>query len=278
MRKALWSMLPALLVLIGCNGDTAPKPTPEATNPTTSGAGATGTPTAATGTTPATSPTAGLKKLEVKETKKGKGSPAALGDTLWVTYVGKFMNGTVFDSSERSGGQPLVLTLGAGQVIEGWEKGLEGATTGSSRDIKIPYKMAYGENGKEPKIPPRSDLQFSVDVLAVVKQGEEGLVDATDLKKGTGPEVKKGSTVTINFRGTLVTGVEFDSTKKLGKPFTFKVGNKETLEGIDVGILGMKKGGKRRLFVPPKLGLPFGNETVPPNNPLIIEIEVVDVK
>jgi FKBP-type peptidyl-prolyl cis-trans isomerase len=277
MRKALWSMLPALIVLIGCSGDTAPAPTTTTGGTTTTGTKGT-TAGTTTGATPTSAPTTGLKKLEVKETKKGKGAAAALGDTVWVLFAGKLTDGTVFDSSERSGGSPYRVTLGAGEVIEGWEKGLEGSKVGSKLELKIPYQMAYGENGRAPQIPPRADLNFTLEVLALVKQGEEGMVDATDLKVGTGAVVKKGSTITVDYRGTLVNGVEFDSTKQQGKPFTFKVGNGETLEGIDVGVVGMKKGGKRRLLIPPKLGLQFGNETVPPNSPLIVELEVLSVK
>jgi FKBP-type peptidyl-prolyl cis-trans isomerase len=56
------------------------------------------------------------------------------------------------------------------------------------------------------------------------------------------------------------------------------MGQKEALPGLEAGILGMKVGGKRHLMIPPKLGLPYGNETVPPNNPLIIDVEVKAVK
>ncbi len=266
MRKALLSTLPILLIVAGCNNSSSSAPAGGGT--TTTGGSGQATPVAS----------GGFQKLEIKETKPGKGKAAALGDTVWVSYVGKLTNGTVFDSTERSGGRPFTVTLGAGEVIKGWEEGLVGSKTGSKRTLNIPYKLAYGEPGRPPTIPARADLVFDIDVLGVVKQGDEGTVDVTPIKEGAGAPVKEGSKVTVNYVGTLVNGQEFDSTKAQGKPFTFTVGKGETLPGIDAGVVGMKKGGKRRLFIPPALGLRFGTDTIPPNNPLIVEIEVVDVK
>lgn len=270
MRKALLSTLPLVIAIAGCNsGSTAPS----STTTTTSGAVAGTT----TGGTPST-PSGGLKELEIKDLKPGKGAAAAEGDTVWVTYVGKLMDGTVFDSSERSGGRPFVVTIGAGQVIQGWEKGLIGAKTGTKRELRIPYKLAYGETGREPSIPPKADLLFDLDVLALVKLGDEGTIDATDIKVGNGPVIKKGSTVKLNYKVSLINGLEVDSTAKSKKSYEIKVGEGQTFPGIDLGVVGMKKGGKRRLFLPPQMAMPSGSDVVPPNSPLIVELEAVEVK
>jgi peptidylprolyl isomerase len=274
MRKALWSTLTITLAIVGCGNDAASPSTPPAKTPP---------PSTATGGTPAngqtgTTPTTAAPKVAIKDIKPGKGRAAAEGDSVWVSYVGSLTNGTVFDSTERNGGKPFPVVLGAGQVIKGWDQGLVGSKVGMQRELRIPYQLAYGEAGRSPSIPPKADLVFVVDVLAVLKQGDEGVVDVTELKKGNGAVVKEGSKITVNYVGTTVNGIEFDSTKKQGKPFTFTVGKHETLPGIDAGVVGMKKGGKRRLFIPPSLGLRYGNESVPPNSPIFVEIEVLDVK
>lgn len=265
MRKALLSTLPLLIAIVGCNGSTSPSP---------SSASTTG---GAKGTTPS-APTSGLTKLEIKDVTVGKGPAAALGDTVWVSYVGKLMDGTIIDSTERNGGRAYPVTLGAGGVIKGWEQGLIGAKASGKRALRIPYNLAYGDTGRSPNVPAKADLTFDIEVLALVKEGAENNIEARDLKVGTGPVVKKGSKITVKYKVSLVNKVEVDSTEKQGKNVVINVGNGETFPGIDYGVIGMKMGGKRRLFLPPLQGLPMGNETVPPNSPLIVEIEIVDVK
>ena len=73
---------------------------------------------------------------------------AKSGDTVEVDYTGKFEDGEVFDSSE--GRDPLMFTLGAGQVIAGFDKGVLGMAVGESKTITIPPAEAYGERGSHP--------------------------------------------------------------------------------------------------------------------------------
>ena len=74
------------------------------------------------------------------EHEVGEGPGAEKGDVIEVHYTGELNDGTVFDSSE--GGAPIELTLGIGQVIEGWDKGLEGMKVGGSRTLIIPGDLA----------------------------------------------------------------------------------------------------------------------------------------
>ena len=89
------------------------------------------------------------------------------GDKVKVEYTGTFEDGTVFDSSY--GGTPL--TIGAGQVIPGWTEALVMMKPGSKWEVYIPYNLAYGEQGSPPRIPPYSDLVFTVELLGVKKAG-----------------------------------------------------------------------------------------------------------
>lgn len=217
---------------------------------------------------------ANAAKVKSTDTKPGKGEAAVEGDTVWVSYVGKLTNGKEFDSSAKTG-RPYKVTIGAGQVIKGWDQGLVGVKEGMHRKLEIPYQLAYGEAGSGDTIPPNADLVFDIDVHTVLKPADAAVIKSTPLKEGTGPAIADGDTVTMDYTIKLVNDVVVDTTiKKDGKPFTFTVGNRETITGIDAGVVGLKAGSEQLLFIPPKLGLAYGGATVPPQSPLIAEIEI----
>ncbi len=83
-----------------------------------------------------------------------------------VHYTGKLENGTVFDSSVDRG-KPIQFTLGAGQVIPGWDMGINGMKEGGKRILKIPPELAYGEAGAGSQIPPNATLIFDVELVSV---------------------------------------------------------------------------------------------------------------
>ena len=98
---------------------------------------------------------------------KGKGPGAKAGDTVTVNYVGEnFSNGVEFDSSWDSGAA-FPVQLGAGTVIEGWDKGLVGIKKGGRRMLTIPPEMGYGAQGYPPDIPPNETLVFVVDAVSI---------------------------------------------------------------------------------------------------------------
>jgi len=101
-----------------------------------------------------------------------------------------------------------------------------------------------------------------------------------DLKVGTGAEVKNGNAVTVDYKGTLTDGKQFDSSYDRGEPFSFKVGEGSVIAGWDQGLLGMKVGGKRKLTIPSSLGYGEAGSppVIPPNATLIFEIELLGVK
>ncbi len=104
--------------------------------------------------------------LQVDDMKVGTGAEAVSGKTVTVHYVGTLTNGSKFDSS-RDRGQGFTFRLGAGQVIQGWDKGVAGMKVGGLRKLTIPPDMAYGARGFPPVIPPNSTLVFEVELLDV---------------------------------------------------------------------------------------------------------------
>ena len=96
----------------------------------------------------------------------GTGATAKAGDQVSVHYTGWLTDGTKFDSS-LDRGEPFAFTLGQGQVIEGWDKGVEGMKVGGKRKLTIPPAMAYGDQGAGDAIPPNAVLVFEVELLAV---------------------------------------------------------------------------------------------------------------
>ena len=105
--------------------------------------------------------------LTVSDVAVGTGEAAKAGDTLTMNYVGALPNGTVFDASAKHG-QPFTFTLGAGQVIPGWDQGLVGMKVGGKRRLIIPPSMAYG-NRDLGSIPPNSTLIFEVELVKIGK-------------------------------------------------------------------------------------------------------------
>jgi FKBP-type peptidyl-prolyl cis-trans isomerase len=106
-----------------------------------------------------------VTELQIEDIKVGNGEAVKDGDTAEVNYVGALLNGTKFDSSyDRR--QTFSFTVGAGEVIEGWDKGLLGMKPGGKRKLIIPSDMGYGPSGNGP-IPPNSPLYFEIELVSI---------------------------------------------------------------------------------------------------------------
>ncbi len=107
--------------------------------------------------------------LQIKDIKTGEGPEASAEKRVTVHYTGWLMNGTKFDSSlDRN--RPFEFTLGAREVIPGWDQGVEGMRVGGQRELIIPPEMAYGNRGVGNVIPPNSTLKFAIELLGVSEQ------------------------------------------------------------------------------------------------------------
>lgn len=111
-----------------------------------------------------------------------------------------------------------------------------------------------------------------------MQQQESGL-QINDAVVGTGDIAVAGKSVTVHYTGVFVDGKKFDSSLDRGVPFTFTLGSGMVIKGWDLGVEGMKVGGKRILVVPPQLGYgPNDYGPIPGNSTLIFQVELLEVK
>jgi len=104
--------------------------------------------------------------LQIEDLKIGTGAEAKAGQDVKVHYVGTLTNGSKFDSS-RDRGEGFEFSLGAGEVIKGWDQGVAGMKVGGMRKLTIPPELGYGARGFPPVIPANSTLIFEVELLEV---------------------------------------------------------------------------------------------------------------
>lgn len=237
---------------------------------------------------------------------------AQAGKSITVHYTGWLYDaskdnkkGGKFDSSVDRG-QPINIVLGTGQVIAGWEQGLVGMKVGGKRTLVIPANLAYGSSARDAQkdasgnvlkdpsgvpyvgIPANAALVFEIELISVnsvVPPVDVTPLVKTDLLVGTGAEAVAGKALTVNYTGWLYKkgadgskGDQFDSSTGRG-PFAFTLGAGKVIKGWDLGVVGMKVGGKRSLIIPPDLA--YGANAVgsiPANSTLVFEIELLTVQ
>jgi len=107
-----------------------------------------------------------FEELEITVIEQGDGEASVEGDIVVVNYEGTLIDGTKFDSSYDRG-TPFEFTLGAGEVIVGWEEGVKGMKIGEIRELRIPSSKGYGANGAGSLIPPSAGLIFKVELLEI---------------------------------------------------------------------------------------------------------------
>ena len=194
----------------------------------------------------------------------GEGEEATAGRFISMQYVGVLQSdGTPFDASWDRG-QSFDFQLGNGQVISGWDLGIEGMRVGGRRILQIPSGLAYGATARGDVIGANADLLFVVDLTDIeplpepappIPEDALGAVDALetiDLVVGTGPTPERGDLVAMEYVGvTAIEGVESDSTwANGGVPFRFVFEQSRVIGGWTEGLAGMQPGGERIVRIP----------------------------
>jgi FKBP-type peptidyl-prolyl cis-trans isomerase FkpA len=234
-----------------------------------------------------------IQEVFYEITKQGNGATPKRGDYVKVKYVGKLLDGTVFDKSEPDG---LVFQLGYRQVIQGWEIGVPMLKVGSKGGLFVPSKLAYGSRALE-KIPANADLIFEIEIVQILteseyerynaemeqkekmafekakkvqKEKDEAIIQAyiatkklKTSKTNSGLHyivTKKGKGENVK-SGDLIT-VEYEGTltddsifdsTKEKKEFQFVSGAKKVMEGWEEGFRYFNKGSEGFLIIPSHL-------------------------
>ena len=105
-------------------------------------------------------------------------------------------------------------------------------------------------------------------------------VQINNIILGEGAEIINHSKILVHYTGKLQDGTKFDSSYDRGEPFSFQIGLRQVIEGWEIGLMGMKVGGKRTLVIPPELayGERGAGDLIPPNATLTFDVEIVDVE
>jgi FKBP-type peptidyl-prolyl cis-trans isomerase len=204
--------------------------------------------------------------LIVEDLKIGEGYEAQAGQWIVAHYHGTLKSdGTMFDSSYERG-EPVAFSLES--VIEGWQKGVPGMKFGGIRRLTIPAALAWGETGRAPTIGPNADVVFIIELVnalqtedVVVGEGEEATLQCLAVTRHKFMDAE-GTTI------EEVTGV----------PYVWLPGE---LQGVTIGVMGMKVGGTRRITIPKELNVCGLRPDMCPrdqNVPITVEVELVAVR
>lgn len=238
------------------------------------------------GSDESTTTESGLKYIEIEE---GKGLAVKLGDTVEVHYTGTLEDGTKFDSS-LDRGQPLSFTVGAGQMIPGFDEGVGMMKEGGKARLVIPPELGYGEAGSgSGTVPPNATITFDVELLSIdrpdppqeVAESDYEVMDNGlkyyDLNVGDGVSPESGETAVIHFTVWEDDGIRMQDSVEMGQPALVPMQQGMQPGGLVEGISTMNVGGKRQLVIPPELAFGDQGDLVNPNPTLILEVQLLAV-
>ena len=220
--------------------------------------------------------------LQVWDVAPGEGQPARDGQLVVIDATVWTVDGTRVQTSHTEP-DPQRFLLGGGRTPAGLDQGVRGQRIGGVRQLILPPELAYGDAGVPQRIPPNTTLIYEVtllDVLWVPDAPTTGdrvpLADGVEIRDvlvGEGTPVVPGSAVVMDY--VLWHEAEaLDTSLTRTRAVEAVAGQGKLLAGWDLGILGMRAGGHRAIFVPGALA--FGEEgiegVVPPNTPILLDV------
>ncbi len=225
------------------------------------------------------------------ETQEGTGQAVITGDTVWVNFEARFLNGTVLQASDTA--RPYYFQQGTGSVIDGFDEGVSYMKRGGEATFIIPSWLAYGSSGNY-GIPGYTTIVYDVRLLddaffdneddlneflnanGIITQPTSTGLYYIETETGLGDTVIVGDMVNINYTGMLLDSTVFDSSDDSGM-LSFQLGLGKVIDGMDEGVSYMKKGGKATLIIPPELAYGLsGRPGIPPKSYLVFDIELLD--
>ncbi len=221
-------------------------------------------------------------QLQIKDEATGTGDQARLDDYVTAEYTAwLYTNGARGDkfASSQDDGMPMTIRL---RDDDPWPQGqialgIEGMKVGGKRSFVVPPNPTPGQGGAA-RVPAGSGLMFEIALLSVPR------VQQQDLIVGSGPEAQTGDVIDVHYTGWLsengAKGKKFESSLDAGQPLHFPLGVGRMIPGWDVGLVGMRVGGKRQLVIPPELayGTRGAGGVIPPNATLIFEVQLLQIQ
>jgi len=224
--------------------------------------------------------------LKYWDLKAGEGPAVDPHAMVTLHFSAWLSDGTLFHSSVQQG-EPVTWRLGQ-LPLKGWNEAMEGMKVGGKRRMEVPPALAFGEQGRPPRVPPNATFILETELLEAKPVPKptpvEGIEVVTfpsglkqwDIKVGEGASPQPTDTVSVHYVGWLADGTVFDSSVERGEPVRFRLDR--VIKGWTEGLGSMKVGGKRRLEIPPDLA--YGAQErpgIPANSTLIFEVELLGI-
>jgi FKBP-type peptidyl-prolyl cis-trans isomerase len=215
-------------------------------------------------------------EIKTEVLAEGKGEPAKRGERVFLHAVVSLPDGTKLDDS-RERGEPLDLVVGGTRLFPGWDMVVGKLRLGDRVKATVPWTLAFGAQGRPPKIPPKSDVLLDLERVSEPVAPE---MKHDVIAEGKGPVCRAGQTVKVHYTGTLTNGTQFDSSRDRGQPFEFQLGAHQVIRGWDIAVSQMRVGDRWKVTIPWALayGARGSPPTIPPKADLVFDIEVLDAK
>ncbi len=193
-------------------------------------------------------------------------------DIFWNIIIG------VFSAILIGGGAYVMMTGGLIGNIDGTKASLVETTS----DEIDEQKVGGVDNTESKSAPVKNEIkqeEINKTFNTIKTMIQDGMTIEVK-QEGEGNAIQNGENAVVHYTGMFTNGKVFDSSVSSGQPFVFKLGMGMVIQGWEKGVLGMKKGEKRVLTIPPELGYGAAGAggVIPPNATLIFEVELVDIK